>query len=159
MLIRGLENCFSFLCLSTVISCGFCLRTNVLIVSHFGQKHLLNVLNVNVTDNYFHMSSCLAVNLSGQRWMSPIFSTGTWTLTIMQHVIPPNSSNIAAWTVVLSFKLWYSASPAVSILHIFHKYFDMLSLVFNVVNGCGLVSLRHNDHLVRFRKRSCFVLK
>ena len=32
----------------TVTCCGFSLVTNVRIVGHFGQKHLLNVHNVNV---------------------------------------------------------------------------------------------------------------
>ena len=34
-----------------VIRCGFFLMTDVLVVSLFGQKHLLNALNVNVNVN------------------------------------------------------------------------------------------------------------
>ena len=34
------------------------LLTNVLIVSRFGQKHLLNALNVNVNNNLKSLSSC-----------------------------------------------------------------------------------------------------
>ena len=47
---RGIENCFYFffLTLSTVICCGFFLVTNVLSLSCFGQKRLLNPLNINV---------------------------------------------------------------------------------------------------------------
>ena len=36
---------------------GFFLVTNVLIVSRFGQKHLLNALNVNVNVNVDHLVS------------------------------------------------------------------------------------------------------
>ena len=74
---------FCFLTLSVVICCGFFLGTNVLIVSRFGQERLLNALsvNINVTDNYFHMLYCVAVNLSGQRWMFPMFFS-----LVLQHL-------------------------------------------------------------------------
>ena len=39
---------FFLFTLSTVICCGFFLLTNVLIVNRFGQKCLLNALNINV---------------------------------------------------------------------------------------------------------------
>ena len=45
------EICENILTLSMVICCGFLFVTNVLFVSHFGQKHLLNALNVNVNVN------------------------------------------------------------------------------------------------------------
>ena len=54
MLRRGLGNSFYFFffTLSTVIGFGFFLVTNGLYVSHYGQKHLLNALNVNVNVKY-----------------------------------------------------------------------------------------------------------
>ena len=44
----------SFLLNCKMICCGFFLVTNVLIVSRFGPKRLLNALNVNVSVNVIH---------------------------------------------------------------------------------------------------------
>ena len=46
---HSLTPSLSFTLLSTATCCGFFLVTNVLILSHFGQKRLLNALNVNKT--------------------------------------------------------------------------------------------------------------
>lgn len=49
MIRQGLEIYNNFFCLTLlrVICCGFFLVTNVLLVTSFGQKLLLNALNVN----------------------------------------------------------------------------------------------------------------
>ena len=59
-----------------VIRCGFFLMTDVLVVSLFGQKHLLNALNVNVNVNVnlsatfpreFAHDICMRTNYSEDR--------------------------------------------------------------------------------------------
>ena len=63
-----------FLTLSTVICCGFLLVRNVLTVSRFGQKRLLNALdvNLNVNVNVRHYSVQQgAVSISPVCLMSP----------------------------------------------------------------------------------------
>ena len=76
------------LTLSTVICCGFFLVTNELIISRFGQKPLLNALNINVnvrTGQTEKHDLELGTNLDTQKQARPINNFASIFLKMDAH--------------------------------------------------------------------------